>query len=122
MQVMLIDHDECVRESFQMLLDSPQFSFLFFESASGGLEYLDENEVHVVVSDYFLPDINGVELLKTVAQKKPHIVRILMTTIVNDELIREIASAGIDMFLEKPLRVASLDTILFELKKNMKIL
>jgi response regulator RpfG family c-di-GMP phosphodiesterase len=69
----------------------------------------------MVISDYFLPDMNGVEFLNQVAINNPGIIRILMATIVNDELKLDILKAGIDRFIEKPLTVASLDTIINEL-------
>ena len=42
-----------------------------------------------------------------------------MATIVTDELKKEISMAGIDAFLEKPLSVASIDHILFEINKGI---
>jgi CheY-like chemotaxis protein len=118
MQVMLIDQNKCVRESLKTLLDNPRLVFAFFETAVQGLSYLETHDVHVVVSDYFLPDMNGLELLNRALILNPDIFRILMTTLVTDELMAEISVSGIDLLLEKPLSVASLDTILFNLKKE----
>ena len=70
----------------------------------------------MVISDYFLPDLDGIEFLNQVAQIHPNATRILMATISSDELEQEIARAGIDRFIEKPITIASLDTIINELK------
>ncbi len=118
MQVMLIDQNKCVRESLKTLLDNPRLVFVFFETAVQGLSYLETHDVQVVVSDYFLPDMDGLELLNRALILNPGIFRILMTTLVTDELMAEISVSGIDLLLEKPLSVASLDTILFNLKKE----
>ncbi|THB75334.1 MAG: response regulator [Desulfobacteraceae bacterium] len=118
MQVLLVDHNDCVRESFQTLLDNSQLSFMFYETAAQGMAFLAEKQPHVVVSDYFLPDMNGIEFLNRASSMYPGVYRILMTTIVTDELMEEISASGIDLLLEKPLSVASLDTILFNLKKE----
>ncbi|MCK4768193.1 MAG: response regulator [Desulfobacula sp.] len=116
-QIMLIDSDEHVRDSLKILFDSSQTNFLIFKSAAEGLNSLKYQKIDMVISDYFLPDMNGVEFLKQVAKKNSDIARILMATIVNDDLKLEILKAGIDRFIEKPLTVASLDTIINELRE-----
>ncbi len=116
-QIMLIDSDEHVRDSLKILFDSSQTDFLIFKSAAEGLNSLKYQKIDMVISDYFLPDMNGVEFLKQVAKKNSDIARILMATIVNDDLKLEILKAGIDRFIEKPLTVASLDTIINELRE-----
>ena len=116
-QIMLIDNDEHVRDSLKVFFDSSHMDFLIFKSASEGLNSLKYQEIDMVISDYFLPDMNGIEFLNQVAKNNPGITRILMATIVNDDLKLEILKAGIDRFIEKPLTVSSLDTIINELRK-----
>ncbi|WP_299979304.1 response regulator [Desulfobacula sp.] len=116
-RIMLIDNDEHIRDSLKIFFDSSQMDFLIFKSASEGLNSLKYQKIDMVISDYFLPDMNGVEFLNQVAKNNPGITRVLMATIVNDDLKLEILKAGIDRFIEKPLTVASLDTIINELTK-----
>ncbi|WP_300458885.1 response regulator [Desulfobacula sp.] len=115
-QIMFVDDDDHVRDSLKVFFDSTQMKILIFKSASEGLNSLKYQKIDMVISDYFLPDMNGVEFLNQVAIGNPDIIRILMATIVNDELKLDILKAGIDRFIEKPLTVASLDTIINELK------
>jgi len=117
-QIMFIDSDRHVRESLKTFFDSTQLRFLIFKSGLEGLNSLKYQDIDVVISDYFLPDMDGVTFLNKVAKTHPGITRILMATIVNDDLRLEIRESGIDRFIEKPLTVASLDTILSELSKT----
>ncbi len=116
-QIMFIDNDDHVCDSLKVFFESSQMGFLIFRSAFEGLKSLKYQEIDMVVSDYFLPDMNGVEFLNRVAKNNPGIKRILMATIVNDDLKREIREAGIDRLIEKPLTMASLDTIINDFKK-----
>ena len=118
LQIMLIDNDKYVRESLNTFFVSGRLRFLIFKSAAEGLNSLKYQDIDVVISDYFLPDMDGLALLKQVAVQKPGAARILMATIVTDELKKEISMAGIDAFLEKPLSVASIDHILFKINKG----
>ncbi|MCK5542163.1 MAG: response regulator [Desulfobacterales bacterium] len=117
-QVMLIDSDKYVRESLSTFFDNGQLRFLIFKSASEGLNSLKYQDIDVVIADYFLPDMDGLTFLKKVAIQKPGIARILMATIVTDELKNEISMAGVDAFLEKPISVESLDHIISEINEK----
>ncbi len=114
-QILLIDNDKYIRESLSTFFNNGKDSFLIFKSASEGLNALEYQKIDVVISDYFLPDMDGVEFLKKVAEKNPDIIRILMATIVNDDLEKEIKAAEIDALLEKPLSIASLDNLLLKI-------
>ena len=120
LQIMLIDNDKYVRESLGTFFAyaADQLKFLIFKSASEGLNSLEYQDIDVVISDYFLPDMDGLTFLKQVAIKKPGIARILMATIVTDDLKKQISMAGIDTFLEKPLSVASIENILCKINKE----
>jgi DNA-binding NtrC family response regulator len=117
-QIMVIDNDKYVRESLSTFFDSGKLRFLIFKSASEGLNSLKYQDIDLVISDYFLPDMDGLTFLKKAAIQKPEIARVLMATIITDELKEEISMAGVDAFLEKPLSVESLDHIISEINKK----
>ncbi len=114
--LMLIDNDRHIRESLKVFFEAGQTNFLIFKTAEEGLNALKYQNVNVVISDYFLPDMDGVSFLKQAAQIQPDVTRILMATITSDDLEQEILAEGIDRFIEKPLTVATLDTVINELE------
>ncbi|MDD9305050.1 MAG: response regulator [Desulfobacter sp.] len=116
LHIMFIDNDRHVRDSLKVLFDTSRTQFLIFKSGEQGLNSLKYQQVSLVVSDYFLPDMDGIEFLKQAARIQPGVRRILMATIASEGLEQEIIEAGIDRFIEKPLTVASLDTVINELK------
>lgn len=118
LQIILIDNDRYVRESLGTFFNRTPIQFLIFKSASEGLNSLKYQKIDVVIADYFLPDMDGLNLLKQVAVQKPGIARILMATIVSEELEKEVKAAGIDAFIEKPLSVASIDRILNKISRR----
>ncbi len=116
LHIMLIDNDTHVRDSLKLFFESSQVQFLIFKSALEGLNSLKYQKTDVVISDYFLPDMDGIEFLIQVKKFHPNVTRILMATLSSDDLEQEIARYGIDSFIEKPLTVATLDTLINELK------
>jgi len=116
--VMLIDYDPYVRESLKIFFGDSSVELIIFKTAAEGLNALKTQTTDVVIADYFLPDMDGITLLKQVKDIQPDVLRILMATITSDELERDIQKAGINWFIEKPLTVASLDTVINELAKT----
>ncbi|MBU1340213.1 MAG: response regulator [Proteobacteria bacterium] len=115
-QIMIIDNDKYVRESLSTFFSKSPLRVLIFKSASEGLNALKYQDIDVVVSDYFLPDMDGLVFLNQVAIEKPGVPRVLMATLTNDEMAVGIAKAGIYKFIEKPLNIDALETIIKELE------
>ena len=76
-----------------------------FETPSRALEYARHNRVDMVLTDYKLPEFDGIELVKQL-RVLPHCVDvpIVVITVVDDRKIRyEALEAGATDFLIKPL-------------------
>ena len=116
LQIMLIDSDPLVRDSLKLCFESSRSRLLIFKSAREGLNALKYQDIDVVVSDYLLPDMDGIAFLKQVGADHPHIIRILTATLGSDELDRDVRREKIDRFIKKPVTLASLDTIISELE------
>jgi len=120
LQILLIDQDDCIRESLKSFFDQDETRLLIFRTAEEGLNSLGYQEIDVVISDYFLPDMNGINLLRKVHQINPQAIRILMTTILTDELEEDVRKNSIDRLVEKPITVTSLKHIIGELIQQKK--
>ncbi|MFH2058314.1 MAG: response regulator [Pseudomonadota bacterium] len=116
LQIMIIDNDKYVRGSLTTFFGQGAIKLLIFKTALEGLNALKYQNVSVVISDYFLPDMNGLSFLKQVGRQYPDITRIMMSTIVSDELKIDAAVEGIEALIEKPISVSSIERILN--KKN----
>ncbi|MCG8618159.1 MAG: response regulator [Desulfobacterales bacterium] len=116
LSLMLIDNDKHVRESLSVFFGVSHSDFLSFKTGEEGLNALRYQKVDVVISDYFLPDMDGLAFLIEAAGLQPEVIRILMATITSENLERQILASGIDRFIEKPLTVATLDTVINELR------
>lgn len=112
LQIMFVDSDPHVRDSLKVFFGNSDVGYLIFKSASEGLNALQFQNMDVVVSDYFLPDMDGLMFLKKVGDSYPKIKRILMATLVNKKLQHDLQKECIDGFIEKPLTVGFLDEII----------
>lgn len=77
---------------------------LFLESAQSGkeaLEKLRSNSYDAIVSDYQMPELDGIELLKEVRQSYDYIPFILFTGKGREEIVIEAINHGADFYLQK---------------------
>ncbi len=91
-----------------------------FLDAKKGLDYVLENDVDLVLLDYMMPGINGIEFAKTLKEKKPF-VSIIMISAFDDYQVRAQAKkVGIDNFLPKPVDLDNFKKRVVEKIKSMQ--
>ncbi|PEN20443.1 response regulator, partial [Acetobacter fabarum] len=74
------------------------------------LEYLDQNPTHLVISDFNMPVMDGLALLRAVRSnpKIQKVAFIILTGEASKDLVQEAVKAGVNNFLAKPYTVAKL--------------
>ena len=77
--VLFVDDEEKVLRSLKMGLLGEPYHQLFASSGKEALEILSQKEVHVIITDMRMLDMSGLELLRTVRQEYPHIVRMVLS-------------------------------------------
>jgi PAS domain S-box-containing protein len=70
-------------------------------SASDGLDRLNEEPFDCVVSDYDMPEQNGIDFLKAVRETHPNLPFILFTGKGSEEIASKAISAGVTDYLQK---------------------
>ena len=102
--VILVDDEEMVTAALKSFLElETPYRVLAFDSPEKVLETVRRERVDVVVADFMMPQMDGVELLKRVRALRPHTTRILLTGYADkDNAIRAINEAGLYYYLEKP--------------------
>ena len=70
-------------------------------SASAGLEHLEREKFDCIVSDYEMPEVDGIEFLSTVREEYPDLPFILYTGKGSEEVASEAISNGVTDYLQK---------------------
>src|SRR3954447_16358249 len=107
--LLIIDDEPNVCDSVHDLLRR-EFRVLKAHSADQGYKLMQEEEVHIVMSDQRMPQITGVELLAKVKSKYPQAVRMLFTGFADlESIIAAINQGHIYGFLKKPWQPEELE-------------
>lgn len=100
--VLIVDDEPDVCDSVQNLLRR-EFRVLKANSAEQGYRIMQEEEVHIVMSDQRMPQITGIEMLTKLKARHPHAIRMLFTGFAElESIISAINQGHIFQFLKKP--------------------
>lgn len=100
--VLYVDDEEQNLVSFKASFRR-YFSIFTANSANEAQEILNQNEIHVLITDQRMPEITGTELLAKAALNYPDQIRILLTGYTDIEALKDAVNKGhIFRYLEKP--------------------
>ena len=105
--VLVIDDDPAVRSSLKFALEIEGYSVRTFATGAELLKEKDIPEIGCLVADYYLPGINGLDLLAALRERHVKLPAILITTHPNAGIRGRAAAAGVHL-IEKPLLTDSL--------------
>jgi DNA-binding NtrC family response regulator len=103
--VLVVDDEPMVTTSLRSFLElETPYRVLTFSNPLEALAHdLDSDNVYVVISDFMMPQMDGITFLREVRAKRPQATRILLTGYADKEnAIRAINEAGLYYYLEKP--------------------
>ncbi len=107
--ILVVDDDKNFASMICRALEQEPYTVLTASNADEALRLIASNDIHLVMSDYVMPEINGLEFLLKIRSLYPKIITMMVTSFPEtDVIIRAISDAGVSRFLLKPLSVNQL--------------
>ena len=118
-KIVVVDDEKIVTSAFSTLLKVEGFSDAhFFNSPKEALEFIKTNSPDLVISDFLMPEMNGLEFLTEVKKLHPEVSKILLTGYADKEnAIRAINEVGLYRYIEKPW---SNDDLIINIKNGIE--
>ena len=118
MEIMLIDDDEWIRDSLCIFFESEGCHITALETAEEGMEAIKKHDYDILVTDYRLPGMDGLEFLRHVRGTQPHIMTILITAYKSEDIVSEAIKLGVQDFIDKPFTAQTIEESLSRLLKK----
>ena len=100
--LLIVDDEPDVCDSVHDLLRR-EFRVLKAHSGQEGFRLMQEEEVHIIMTDQRMPQVSGVELLTKVKARNPQAVRMLFTGFADlESIVAAINQGHVYQFLKKP--------------------
>lgn len=100
-RILVIEDEANIAETVKIAIENESYLCDWLPSGQQALEFLEKNQVSLIVLDVGLPDVNGFELLKIIRQS--HNVPVIFLTARSEEIDRVVGlEIGADDYLTKP--------------------
>jgi len=100
--ILVVDDESEIREGLELLLSSEGYGVSSAGTAEAGLAKLEERPFDLLLLDVSLPDRNGLELLKEVRRRDPHLSVVLITAYGSIDMARAAFKSGAMDYITKP--------------------
>ncbi len=102
--IVVVDDEQMVTSAFKTLLKLEGFTnFATFNNPKEAIEFLEQNKPDIIISDFIMPEMNGLEFLSAAKKLHPDVSKILLTGYADKEnAIRAINEIGLYKYIEKP--------------------
>ncbi len=127
-KILCVDDEPNVLEGLRRMLQR-EYDVHLASGPAAALQVLEEKEMDLIISDYRMPQMNGVELLRRIKEDHPDTVRFLLTGYADvDVAIQAINEGGVHYFIRKPSRDEELKFIIrdaleaYRLRKENRLL
>ncbi|MEE9241295.1 MAG: response regulator [bacterium] len=103
-RLLIVDDEEMVLSSIRTFLKLEEsYQVQCFTDPAQALEHARKNSLDLIIADYMMPNMDGIELLAQIKALQPEATRILLTGYADKEsAIRAINQVGLFQYLEKP--------------------
>lgn len=107
-KVLIVDDQTDFLSSMRRALRKEPYQVLTAEGGKAALRIMKAQVVDLVVSDYMMPEMSGLTLIKQIQSDYPHILPIMLTALAElDIAMQAINEAGVYKFILKPVEINS---------------
>ena len=100
-RVLIIDDDKSIQRFFTLILQRKGYGTDSAETGKEALEKISHQSYDVALIDVVLPDMNGLDLLKSFP---PNTKKIVITGTSSNETYKRAQTEGADAYLLKPIK------------------
>ena len=119
-KILLVDDDKIIRDSLSLLFQSEGCHFTALESAEKGKEALQTENYDIIISDYMLPGISGLEFLKHAQESYPDALKVFITASQSRDVFYEAIDIGVQDFIQKPYTTSIIEKSFTQLLEKDK--
>jgi CheY-like chemotaxis protein len=104
--LLITDDDHDLRESLGSVFASRGFHTLLAADGCEACDVVQQNEVHLVLIDYHMPRMSGLEALQTIKKFNRQLPVILMSARLDDQMSSELLAADAFAIHAKPIDIS----------------
>lgn len=108
-KILLVENDPWMRESLSLFFQIQGCRLRSAPNAEEAIGALSDDRYDLILCEYWLPDMDGLSLLKLYGNRQPRATKFLLTAYLTHEVADEVGRAGIHEVIRKPFTVERLE-------------
>ncbi len=121
-KILIVDDEELMRRFLKEMLLRKNFVVDTATNGKEALALLKKNSYEMMLTDLKMPEMSGIELLKSAKELNPHMVVIMMTAHGTIENAVEAMRLGSYNYLLKPFTPDALETLIEKAAEHLQLL
>jgi CheY-like chemotaxis protein len=101
--ILLVEDEYLLGQLLKLELEGAGFNVIDVAQGADAIKQLDECQIDAVVTDLFMPEMDGGELLKKMKAKGHDLPVIFLSATKDKQIIEDIKALGANHFIEKPV-------------------
>lgn len=106
--VLILDDDADFNSLLTDIFEQADYIVSSLEDPTEAIEVFRNTEYDLVVTDFRMPEMSGIEFMKAIKKIKPEVPIIMVSGYLENDTIRELISEGVGGVFLKPLNIFSL--------------
>ena len=106
--ILVIEDNAYVLEAFNLLLGNSGYQTRAVHTAEEALTLIRKVRFDIIISDYRLPGLDGIEFFSKAKRLTPNSTKILISAYGIEDIATRAEPAGVHFFFEKPFSIQSL--------------
>ncbi|NOR65349.1 MAG: response regulator [Candidatus Scalindua sp.] len=111
-KILLIDDEQAQITSIKTFLKRRNYTVLTANSGLEGMKIIENTSVDLVLSDFRMPDMTGLEVVKAVKDRNPEIPVVVITAFSDTQDAVKVMKEGAFDYLSKPIDLDELEILI----------
>ncbi len=121
LKILVLDDEKVFREEIKEFLENDGFDVLLAAKPSEAFSIFTENEVDILILDLRLPEMDGLEVLKSVKAQYPEVEVIMITGHGDMDAVIQAMRHGAVEFFPKPFRLLDMRAAIQRTKRYINL-
>jgi two-component system response regulator PilR (NtrC family) len=111
-QILVVDDERSMRDFLKILLTKEGHQVATAQNGETGLEFLQNNNCDLVITDIRMPGMNGLELLEAIKEEQPDLPVIMITAFASPNDAVQAMKFGAFDYISKPFNVDEIKSVI----------
>ena len=112
LSLLIVDDDPLILRLLSLMMSIDGFTIHTSTSGAEAMLLLKDQQVDILLTDYSMPKMNGMELIRETRKTHPNLIIYMMTAYSTEFVSRYGSEEGIQKVLTKPLNLDALRSLL----------